>query len=172
VLPDDVTELDTDALRRLVDGLVARWHPDLRRVLAASDPASRTAFRFTASPPVPPWPSSNVTLLGDAIHTMPPVGGLGGNTALRDARLLADVAAGRTGLPDAVARYEHEVRSHGAAAVRTALAERDRMLAGGPVATAATRTYLRLCQRVPALRRRTFGGFDVPARRLAWEPAA
>jgi 2-polyprenyl-6-methoxyphenol hydroxylase-like FAD-dependent oxidoreductase len=88
VLPDDLLELDSDALRHLVSGLVARWHPDLRRLLAASDPTSRTAFRFTASPPVPPWTPSAGTLLGDAIHTMPPIGGLGANTALRDASLL------------------------------------------------------------------------------------
>jgi 2-polyprenyl-6-methoxyphenol hydroxylase-like FAD-dependent oxidoreductase len=176
VLPDDVTELRTDALRHLVDGLVARWHPDLRRMLAAADPASRTAFRFTASPPVPPWPSSNVTLLGDAIHTMPPVGGLGGNTALRDAsllcRLLTDVARGRADLGDAVARYESEVRAHGDAAVRAALAARDQMFTGSAVATAAARTFLRLCGHVPALRRRTFTAFDAPARPRAWEDAA
>ena len=176
VLPDDLLELDSDALRHLVSGLVARWHPDLRRLFAASDPASRTAFRFTASPPVPPWTPSAVTLLGDAIHTMPPIGGLGANTALRDAslltRVLTEVARGRVGLRDGVARYEQEVRVHGGAAVRAALAGRDQMLGGGPLATTVARTFLRLCGLVPALRRRAFTDFDEPARPLAWETAA
>ena len=38
----------------------------------------------------PPWKSSTVTMLGDAIHTMTPGRGVGANTALRDARLLCE----------------------------------------------------------------------------------
>lgn len=64
------------------------WHPDLRRLLAESDPAARGAQRFVASPLPAPRPSSRVTLLGDAVHVMPPTGGLGGNSALRDAHRL------------------------------------------------------------------------------------
>ena len=68
---------------------MAGWDPRLRRALAGSDPASRSAVAFRASPQVPAWPSGPVTLLGDVVHTMPPIGGLGGNTALRDAHLIA-----------------------------------------------------------------------------------
>ncbi|MDF3049450.1 MAG: hypothetical protein K0R87_1088, partial [Pseudonocardia sp.] len=42
----------------------------------------------------------------------------------------------------------------------------------GPLATTVARTFLRLCGRVPALRRRAFTDFDEPARPLAWETAA
>lgn len=169
VLPPDVTSLRPEALGHLVAGLTARWHPDLRRMLAEVEPASRNALRFTAAPDVPDWRSGNVTLLGDAIHTMPPTGGLGGNTALRDAWLLTQVLTGDGDL----ARYEREMRAYGTAAVRAALAGRAEMLGGGPLTTMAARTFLRLCSRLPALRRRSFGDFDAPARPLAWErPAA
>jgi 2-polyprenyl-6-methoxyphenol hydroxylase-like FAD-dependent oxidoreductase len=47
VLPPDVTELDSDALRVAVDVLVSGWDPRLRRALAASDATA-----------APPWPSA------------------------------------------------------------------------------------------------------------------
>jgi 2-polyprenyl-6-methoxyphenol hydroxylase-like FAD-dependent oxidoreductase len=174
LLPDDLTTLDDDAVRRTVDGLIAGWHPDLRRLVAESDPASRGGRLFSASPEIPPWPSTRVTLLGDAIHTMPATGGLGGNTALRDARLLARelTAADRGGrqLLDAVAAYEAEMRQHGYAAVRAALHTRDRMLAHDRFGAFAMRTWFRLCRVSRALRRRTFQhGGDDPSAPRPWE---
>ena len=175
VLPDDLGSLDDTAVRALVDDLVADWHPDLRRLLAESDPASRAALAFTASPEIAPWASSNVTVLGDAIHTMPPTGGLGGNTALRDARLLAQtltaVSRGDRDLVAAVGAYEAEMRDYGYAAVRGALGVRDEMLASGAARTFAARTWLRLCRTLPPLRRRAFGHDwrDAAATPRSWE---
>jgi 2-polyprenyl-6-methoxyphenol hydroxylase-like FAD-dependent oxidoreductase len=165
-------------VRRTVGRLIAGWHPDLRRLLAESDPASRGALSFTVSPQIAPWESTNVTLLGDAIHTMPPTGGLGGNTALRDARLLGQmltaVARGHRDLPAAVGEYETEMRDYGYAAVRGALSVRDRMLATSAVGALAARTWLRICRAVPALRRRTFrhDWRDTAAAPRSWEQSA
>ncbi|MDN5917153.1 MAG: FAD-dependent monooxygenase, partial [Pseudonocardia sp.] len=146
-LPADVTSLDDRALHRVVGGLVEGWHPDLRRLLAESEPAGRGAQRFVASPLPAPWPSSRVTLLGDAVHVMPPTGGLGGNSALRDAHrltlALAAVAQGREDLVPAVADYEADLRAHGYAAVRGALSVRDRLIAHGTLPTLATRSWFR-----------------------------
>jgi hypothetical protein len=61
------------ALRDLVEQSMARWHPSLRRLVASSDEKTVEPFVFEAAP-IKPWPSTNVTLLGDAIHAMPPVG--------------------------------------------------------------------------------------------------
>jgi len=74
-----------------------------------------------------------VTLLGDAIHTMPPFRGVGANTALRDAELLHRklVAAATKGvsLMQAVGEYEAAMRGYGFEAVRTTL---ERPLFGPP----------------------------------------
>jgi 2-polyprenyl-6-methoxyphenol hydroxylase-like FAD-dependent oxidoreductase len=169
----DLTALDGPALAGAVDACIAGWHPDLRRLLAESDEESRHALRFGASRAVAPWESTNVTVLGDAIHTMPPLGGHGGNTAMRDAglltRVLASVQRGERGLRDAVAEYEAELRTYGGEAVRAALAGRRELLSGGLIGTLAARSWFRLCRVVPALRRRTFGGFAATSRPRPWE---
>jgi 2-polyprenyl-6-methoxyphenol hydroxylase-like FAD-dependent oxidoreductase len=123
--PPGVHDLNPDGLRRVVEPLIAGWHPVLRRLLAEADPESVMLVQHLTSVPVPAWPSTNITLIGDAIHAMPPVGGLGGNAALRDAnllaRLLVEADRGRRSLRPAIAAYETEMREYGFAAVRTAL---------------------------------------------------
>jgi 2-polyprenyl-6-methoxyphenol hydroxylase-like FAD-dependent oxidoreductase len=73
-------------------------------------------------PNLKPWKSSNVTLLGDAIHNMTPMAGMGANTALRDAevltRCLIDVTAGRLELVNAVRLYEAEMRAYANGALK------------------------------------------------------
>ena len=174
LLPPDVTELGPDALRAVADVVVAGWDPRLRRALANSDPDSRSAVAFRAAPPVPTWESGPVTVLGDAIHVMPPIGGLGGNTALRDAhlltRLLPAAARGERDLLDAVAEYEADMRVYGTAAVRHAMKQAGQLLSAGPAATTGARAFFRLAAAVPALRRRAFAtGWSGPAAPRAWE---
>jgi 2-polyprenyl-6-methoxyphenol hydroxylase-like FAD-dependent oxidoreductase len=159
-LPSRVTELDGEALRAVAETVVAGWHPAVRRMLADSEPEARGAVAFRVSPQTPPWRPGTVTLLGDAIHTVPPTGGLGGNAALRDAHRLTRLLAGGGDLLTAVGTYEDDVRDHGYATIREALGVRDQMLAGGVLATVAMRGWLRLCRHITPLRRRSFGDSD------------
>ena len=143
-LPSDVHDLDGPDLMRVIDAMIEDWHPDLRRLVAGRDPDSVWVGSHVASVPIAPWESTNVTLLGDAIHTMPPVGGLGGNTALRDARLLCRtlgaVHRGEAPLVPAIHDYEAEMRDSGFAAVRTALRYQRQGLRSNRIATAGART--------------------------------
>jgi 2-polyprenyl-6-methoxyphenol hydroxylase-like FAD-dependent oxidoreductase len=68
--------------------MIENWHPVLRNLITTSDSNSISAVPVLTSIPVKSWESTKVTLLGDAIHTMTPLQGLGGSSALRDAGLL------------------------------------------------------------------------------------
>jgi 2-polyprenyl-6-methoxyphenol hydroxylase-like FAD-dependent oxidoreductase len=142
-LPEDA---DGPALQALALDMVRGWDPVLRRMIADSDPASVGVMRFRQSTLVQPWASTTVTVLGDAIHNMPPVGGLGANSALRDAAALADqLLAVRDGAPlvPAIAAYEEEMRGWGYAAVRESDANARRATTANPVVRRAGRAYFR-----------------------------
>jgi 2-polyprenyl-6-methoxyphenol hydroxylase-like FAD-dependent oxidoreductase len=125
--PVDPAPVDPEGapLHRRARELVAGWHPALRRIVDEADVAATYRFVISAAIPLEPWPAGNVTLLGDAIHTMTPGRGEGANTALRDAGLLrdalVDVAAGRLPLVDAVERYQAEMLRYGFQAVADSL---------------------------------------------------
>jgi FAD binding domain/NAD(P)-binding Rossmann-like domain len=129
-------------LHALTARLIRSWHPDLRALHARAAVDETFLVKIRTSPPVPPWPPSRVTVLGDAIHAMSPARGSGANTALQDAALLCrtltgtagngartDLAGSGTGragsgttsngvdLIAAVGEYERQMRDYGYAAV-------------------------------------------------------
>lgn len=148
---------------RLVLDRTESWSPALRDLIAGSDPSTVNALRLKSAAPVKPWPTGPVTLLGDAIHNMTPMGGIGANTALRDANLLRQqlikVAAGSLGLVEAVAEYERQMLDYGFKAVNVSL--RNARQAGAPnrLRTAMFRTALRVVNAVPMLKRRMAASF-------------
>lgn len=91
----------------IADGL----HPQLRAIVDAAWSAATAALRIGTIPPMAPWPTTPVTVIGDAIHVAP---GFGGNLALQDAHrlsaALAAVAAGEQELIEAVRSYEDVMR--------------------------------------------------------------
>ena len=101
------------------------WHPDLRQIIERADVPATFPIAIRSACPVPPWPTSRVTLLGDAIHAMTPAGGIGANTALRDAaelaRALTSVDNGQRGLIDAISQYEAAMWDYGFSAVARSL---------------------------------------------------
>ncbi|MFI5776622.1 FAD-dependent oxidoreductase [Nocardia sp. NPDC051570] len=85
----------------------ADWHPTLRELFARADTDAFFPITIRYARRVDPWQPGPVTLLGDAIHTMPPTGGVGANTALRDAATLAEqLLSSERSRTDAVAAYE------------------------------------------------------------------
>lgn len=108
----DLAELPGPGLTERVERQIRRWHPAVRALVARCDPDRTAMVPIRVAEPVPPWPSTNVTLLGDAIHAMSPAGGSGANTALRDAGLLC-----RTLGTGTLQGYETAMLEYGFAAV-------------------------------------------------------
>jgi 2-polyprenyl-6-methoxyphenol hydroxylase-like FAD-dependent oxidoreductase len=110
-----------DALRRTVVG----WHPSLRKLVEMINEQELFLNHMRTAPPPIPWNPTQITLLGDAIHSMTPYRGIGGNIALKDAALLSSqllqVHRGEKLLLHAVAEYEASMREYAFAAVADSL---------------------------------------------------
>ncbi|MGN9788927.1 FAD-dependent oxidoreductase [Nonomuraea sp. ZG12] len=152
---------DPAALRELLAERTAGWHPDLRRLLSDSTPDTLYRTGFSAAEPLDRWETGSVTGLGDAVHHMPPVGGLGGNTALRDAhRLCAALTAADRGeepLLRALGAYEADMLRHGFETVREVVRNTEAAITRSALKRSATRRFFRACGAIPPLGRAAFG---------------
>ncbi|GAA4539253.1 FAD-dependent oxidoreductase [Amycolatopsis samaneae] len=125
LLPYTDEELRAATGRQLRDTAVAmtrEWNPAVGALVELTDAETVFPIFMRSSVPHPPWPTSAVTLLGDAIHAMSPAVGIGANIALRDADTLAarlvEVADGAELIP-ALRAYETAMIDYGFDAVRT-----------------------------------------------------
>ncbi|MCQ4083778.1 FAD-dependent monooxygenase [Streptomyces sp. RB6PN25] len=121
----DFFALSGEELCDFVVKRTAAWHPDLRGIFRHALPEESFAVSLRATHPVQPWEAGPVVPLGDAVHTMPPSGGVGANTAIRDAaslaHALADVASGARELTDGVAGYQQEMVRYATEGVQMSL---------------------------------------------------
>jgi 2-polyprenyl-6-methoxyphenol hydroxylase-like FAD-dependent oxidoreductase len=162
-LPANVMEMRGEELVKAALDATPDWHPNLRRLFELTDPGTCFPVNIWTSVPLDAWPTTNVTLLGDAIHTMTPGRGVGANTALRDAlqlcKKLIEVRDGRSGLIEAVGEYEKAMIEYGFDAV---LKSRAQMSASDPVhkpvvgrvVLAGLRTAMRTVNHLPPVKRR------------------
>jgi 2-polyprenyl-6-methoxyphenol hydroxylase-like FAD-dependent oxidoreductase len=114
-----------EELRELALKRTAAWHPDLRGIFAHAEPEEVHPVGLRTTVPVVPWETRRIVPLGDAVHTMPPTGGVGANTALRDAavlsRELSRVERGEATLAEAVTAYQTEMVGYATEAVQMSL---------------------------------------------------
>lgn len=123
-------------LREIVLGQIAGWHPLIRHIVGGWDTSTLYPITVRGSVPVSPWESSNVTLLGDAVHAMSPAAGAGANMALRDAAALsAALAKAAAGAPliDVMNDYERDMIAEGFDAVKRSSANGVRILGEDPL---------------------------------------
>ncbi|WP_419486933.1 FAD-dependent oxidoreductase [Chryseobacterium bernardetii] len=105
----------------IIRQLTADWHPQLKALFEYSDQKSLSVTPIRSSLPKAPWPSGNITALGDAVHTMSPAGGVGANTAFIDAALLTENIINNSSISAAIADYEDKMRIYSNQAVELSL---------------------------------------------------
>ncbi|WBB53609.1 NAD(P)/FAD-dependent oxidoreductase [Verrucosispora sp. WMMD573] len=124
-------------LWRLAARMSADFHPLVRRLVDTAELDATVLNLFATGRRPHRWTVPRATMMGDAVHAMPPFGAQGGNTALRDAALLGQrlVEARTNGTPVevAIARYQNEMVPYAFRAVDTA-ARLMRRLTGGAAA--------------------------------------
>ena len=154
---------DPAVLMNVARAMTQGWHPNFHRLIELTDPSTMFPVAIRTSVPLQPWQTDNVTLLGDAVHTMTPGRGVGANTALRDAavlcRRLTEAAAGTKPLLDAVRAYEAEMLDYSRDAVISSRKQMDaRAMIHRPVAgralLALARTGMRAANHIPQLKQR------------------
>jgi 2-polyprenyl-6-methoxyphenol hydroxylase-like FAD-dependent oxidoreductase len=119
-----------------------------------------TLLPIRTSLPVSQWETTNITVLGDAIHSMTPFRGIGANTALRDAQLLARnliaAARGEQPLLEAIHDYETQMIDYGFGAVRLSLRTAEQTISNNWLGRSIFKAMLKLFAAVPPLKRKVF----------------
>lgn len=90
-LPPNLLSLSAGELHELALSAAREYHPVLQDFVRLADQSYTVATEISTSTQPKDWRPSKVTLMGDAVHVMPPTGAHGGNTALRDAATLSTV---------------------------------------------------------------------------------
>jgi len=143
----DLNELSGEAKLELVLKMIKGWDPFLIKLVQSSEPSSCFARHLQTSRKPSPWPTQITTLLGDAIHPMPPSAGIGASTALIDAdhlgRQLKAASDGEKNLIDAINSYEMQMLDYGFSAVGLSDRNLKCMSLENPVAFVALKTLLK-----------------------------
>ncbi|HEV7711492.1 MAG TPA: NAD(P)/FAD-dependent oxidoreductase [Asanoa sp.] len=155
--PPGVRDLDGADLKQLVTDRTSSWSAPLRTLIHATDPATITTVPLRTMPHLPNWTSTRVTLLGDAIHNMTPMAGIGANTALRDADQLRRALSTHDNPVQAVDAYETAMRDYANEALKLSTRNATNAALATSTNRTAFRTLLRAGTRVPALQRKMFG---------------
>jgi 2-polyprenyl-6-methoxyphenol hydroxylase-like FAD-dependent oxidoreductase len=112
------------ALRELAARLSTGFHPLVQRLVDTAELDATVLNLFATGRCPQRWAVPRATMMGDAVHVMPPFGAHGGNTALRDAvllgRRLAEARAGGVPVEEAIAGYQDEMVGYAFRAVDTA----------------------------------------------------
>ncbi|SFR23049.1 2-polyprenyl-6-methoxyphenol hydroxylase [Lentzea waywayandensis] len=158
----DLKDMSQAELKQAVLTMTPKFHPNLRKLFALATPETVFQVRVRTSERLRPWKPSNVTMIGDSVHLMTPGRGIGANTALRDAELLCrklvEAHHGKN-VVQVIGEYEQEMIEYGFEAVE---ASREMMDGNslvhkpviGRVAAAFQRTFLRVTNAVPVLKRK------------------
>ncbi|EHK19398.1 uncharacterized protein TRIVIDRAFT_83203 [Trichoderma virens Gv29-8] len=120
-VPNDDYSIVGKQAADIAKSLVKNWHPRFKPLFDEMIESEAAFWKITCSTPsgVPEWPNEpRVTVIGDAVHSMTPAGGIGANTAVQDSALLGKLLREAGGYkPGVTAAYEQEMRIYASKAV-------------------------------------------------------
>lgn len=115
--------------------LAAAFHPLVGELIDAADEEATIMSTFAVGRRPEAWALPTATMMGDAVHAMPPFGAHGGNTALRDAavlgRRLVDAYTNGGSVESAIRAYQDEMEPYAFRAVDTAAGMMRRLTGSG-----------------------------------------
>jgi 2-polyprenyl-6-methoxyphenol hydroxylase-like FAD-dependent oxidoreductase len=155
--PRGVRDFDGTQLKHIVTDRIAAWSAPWRTLVEATDPATVTTVPLRTMPRLDDWAPSRVTLLGDAIHNMTPMAGIGANTALRDADQLRRALVDPATPIDGIGTYETAMRDYANRALKLSTRNATNAAIASAANRAVFRALLRIGSRIPALQHRMFG---------------
>lgn len=132
---EEISKLSNAGSAELATKLTSGWASNLRALMTHQLPqAASTLFFYMAKPPIELWDTDiRVTLMGDAAHPMPPVGGVGANVAFQDAADLLDVIKAGLHVQE-LAQYETVLRDRSNQALIMAAGGAGRFFGMKPIA--------------------------------------
>jgi 2-polyprenyl-6-methoxyphenol hydroxylase-like FAD-dependent oxidoreductase len=158
--PADVDTLPAKDLQNWVAARIGGWDPRLIEMVSSSVTDTVATVPLRTMTTLPFWQPSSVTVLGDAVHNMTPMAGIGANTALRDAdtlrRALTD--PGPAGLAERVGRYEQQMRGYANEALALSTRNARNAASEKRLPRLAFRTLLKVTDAVPPVKRKVFPG--------------
>lgn len=121
VAPNDNYAIVGKEAASVAQSITSNWHPRFKPLFEEMIENEAAFWKITCSSPdgVPEWPNNpRVTVIGDAVHSMTPAGGIGANTAVQDSALLGRLIGEACGYKEGITEaYEKEMRVYGGKAV-------------------------------------------------------
>ena len=119
----NITEMGKELLIEESQRMIGPWASFYKTMIERTERNTLAAINFVYPGAMIPWPKSRLTLIGDAVHPMPPTAGAGASTAIIDALNLVDLLRSES-WSEALEQY------------------RDRMLGYAPIAVNLSRPAL------------------------------
>lgn len=116
----DPKVLNSDQLEVESCNLLKNWDQGFHDLIKCSIKEGTAAFQFWFPNNLSSWEHNKITLIGDAVHPMPPTSGLGASTAIIDAVNLAEKLTQNIDAAAALKAYQDEMLKYAPQAVAEA----------------------------------------------------
>ena len=150
-----------DDLQISVLGKISNWNSDIKRLVKESDENSLIFLPFKVMLPIKNWKSTNVTILGDAVHNMPPLYGMGANMAMHDAcllcRAIVETNSNKKVLSQSLETFQDIMLKDGFGALNISMKYTQQAISYNWLNRFVSHTWFKLCQKIPAIKQYTFG---------------